>query len=1166
MTEVVCPSCGASNPAENRFCGSCGWSLDLACDACGAMNPPGNRFCGSCGSDLLAGSASAAPPVEAEERKVVSMLFADLTASTEMASRLDPEDLRAVLRPFFDAMTEEIERFGGTVEKYIGDAVVAAFGAPVAHEDDPERSIRCALAMQRRLAELNAEVAERAGADLAMRIGINTGEVISHGLEEGIVTGEAVNIAARFQALAEPGHVVVGDRTYRQTRHAFDFTDRGEVVVKGIDRPLHVWRVDAEIAAPGAAAPGLDNPFVGRGAETELLRLLFDRAARERRPNLVTIVGPPGIGKSRLSHEVARSLGGEGTRVVRGRCLPYGDGLTYWPLAEILKADARILDSDEPEAILDKARARLDPRFPGEQGIGTTSVLLSSIGFEVSSDPLAGTEPDAARRVIARAWQRYLESMSAEGPMLALIDDIHWADPNLLELIESVVARAVGPMLVVCTARPELFERRSDWGGGMSNATTISLSPLSAGDAASLIEHLLGGHAPAEAVGAILHRSEGNPFFAGELLRMMIDDGTLARRDGRWALVRELPSALPDTVQGVIAARIDMLPPSEKRVIQGAAVVGRVFWPGAVERLGSSEVDAAIDRLIAKGLVWEHDASTIAGQRELTFNHVLTRDVAYASLPRARRPQAHAAIGSWVEEVTRGRDEEFAEILAFHFEMAGDGERDARYSLLAGNRHLRVFAADAAIEWYDRALDAGKGDASIAARTSLARGGALEQTGRFAEALADDEASFEQARAAGDTELEARALAAQAHVLWLLDRYDEAQERLTLALERARAVGLADVEARLLYTAGTTRFGRGEFVDALPLHERALEVATASGDLEGQALAHHGLCETYFFVWPIETGLEHGQIADRLLRELGQRSMVAHNEYMVSWALTFLGRWDEAKAVAEHSIDTSAEIGNPREEAFALQNRAMLLLSRGLLDDAWRDGGRGRELFRDLGLPRGEMVACNVLNEVAAEAGDLERLAENARTARALSDALGSDFQRGLVLAFDGWAALASGDRGAGASLLARSRSTQSGLGVAWPGAIEVRAWEWARDPVGLRSIAERIEGLVLPGSRFWGVWALYARALADLLEGDVEGAYEGATTAIGIARPVAERRVEWRSGRVAWRALEALGRVEEARRHREEAAIIVRDFRDHASGRLREAFLARPDVIELLG
>jgi class 3 adenylate cyclase/tetratricopeptide (TPR) repeat protein len=1161
--EIACPSCGAANPQASRFCGACGTSLERACPSCGATNPLGNRFCGSCGTSL---GEPGAGVTALEERKVVTVLFADLNASTEMASRLDPEDLRAVIGPYFAAMAEEVDRFGGTVEKFIGDAVVAVFGAPAAHEDDPERAVRCALAMQRRLRDLSDELSGRAGGDLAMRIGVNTGDVIAHADEEGIVTGEAVNIAARFQALAEPGSVVVGERTHRDTRNGFGFHDLGEVTVKGIERPLRVWRVDGE--APAAAAhpgAGAETPFVGREQETELLRLLFERTVRERRPNLVTIVGPPGIGKSRLARETTRTLGGDGVRVLRGRCLPYGEGLTYWPLAEILKADAGIMDSDPPATILEKAAARLDPRFPGDQGMGVTGVLLSSIGVEVASDPLAGTDPDAARRVIARAWQRYLESMTGEGPVIALIEDIHWADPSLLELVESCISRASGPIIAICMARPELFQRRPTWGGGVSNATTISLTPLSAGDGTALIQHLLDGEAPAEVVGAILHRSEGNPFFAEELLRMMIEDGTLGRRDGRWSLTRELPSALPDTVQGVIASRLDLLPPSEKRVVQDASVIGRVFWRGGIERLEGGAVDEALDGLLDKGIIRARESSTIAGEQELIFHHVLTRDVAYASIPRARRTKAHAIVGEWIEEGTRGRHEEFAELLAYHVELAGDAERTARYALLAGNRHLRVFAAEQAIEWYERALAAApKRDAAIRSRICLARGEALEQLGRFPGAIASLDESVGAAHDAGDVELEARTLAAKAHVLWLVDRYDEGQALLPEALERARAAGLADVEARLLYTAGTIRFGRGEFAASLPMHERALQVAAESGDLEGQALAHHGLCESLFFTWPIETALVHGETADRMLRELGQRSMVAHNAYMVSWALGHLGRWDEAMATVNASIQTSHEIGNRREEAFALYNRAELFLSAGRLEEAWRDGDRGRSLFREIGTPRGEIVGCGALNDVAAEAGAMDRLAETAAAALALSDELGSSFQRGNVLAYAGWAALLSGDREEAERRFAGARANFGALEVAWVGAIEVTAREWAADPAGLRSVASRIRELVLPRSAFWGAWGVYGTALADLLDGDEEASLAGALTALDLATRTSEHRLRWRSSRVAWKALQGLGRTEEAEPYRARAMDLVRSAAE-ASGELRESFLARPEVAELL-
>jgi tetratricopeptide (TPR) repeat protein len=1020
--------------------------------------------------------------------------------------------------------------------------------------------------MQDRLSRLNDHLAERAGGDLRMRIGVNTGEVLAHSVEEGIVTGEAVNIAARLQGVGDPGRVVVGERTYRDTRQTFAFRDLGLVDVKGIERPLSVYEVRGD-GAPGRTAAAIETPFVGRGTEMELLRLMFDRAVREARPNLVTIVGPPGIGKSRLSHEAVRAIGGDrGVRVARGRCIPYGDGLTYWPLAEIVKADAGILDSDPAQAILEKARARLDPRFPGEEGMGITSVLLSSIGVDVQSDPLAGAEPEAARRLIARAWQRYLESLTAEGPLLALIEDIHWADPSLLDLIEAVASRASGPALILCMARPDLYERRPDWGGGLTNATTITLSPLSAGESTTLIEHLLDGHAPPEVVGPILHRSEGNPFFAGELLRMMKEDGTLDRRDGRWVLVRDLPSALPDTVQGVIASRIDMLPPVEKRAIQDASVIGRVFWQGGLERLGAPDPEAAIDGLLEKGLVWEQDASSIEGERELIFNHILTRDVAYASIPLGRRAEAHATVGAWIEGGTAGRHEEFAEVLAYHFERAGDAPSTARYALLAGNRLLRVFAAEQAIAWYDRAAQAtGGGDDATSSRIAHARGSALELLGRFPEAKDDYGSALAHAREAADPGLEARALAAIAHVLWLMDRYDEGDELLPSALDRARQVGAADLEVRLLYTAGTIRFGRGAFDEAMPFHEHALRIAEASGDLVGQALAHHGLCETYFFSGPLETGLEHGLRADEMLRELGQRSMVAHNAYMVAWLLGFLGRWDEAFRTVNGSIATSSEIGNRREEAFALFDRAELLLSAGRPAEAWADAERGAEVFRDLGAARGHYIGLTVMNDIAAEVHALDGMSVRADEALRLADEIGSRFMVPSLLAYAGWARLAAGDREEAERYFSKARGPDDAfLDVAWSSQVEVLAREWSSDAVALGDLAARIDELVITSNAFWGAWGTFAGALSALLQDRHEEALDAAIAVLDLAAPMAERRLLWRAHRVAWRALERLGRASEGEPHRAEAVGLV-EAEAAAAGALRETFLARPDVAELL-
>lgn len=621
-------------------------------------------------------------------------------------------------------------------------------------------------------------------------------------------------------------------------------------------------------------------------------------------------------------------------------------------------------------------------------------------------------------------------------------------------------------------------------------------------------------------------------------------------------------------MQGVIASRIDLIPPAEKRVIQDASVVGRTFWHGAVTRLGAGDTDASVDALMAKGLVWERETSSIAGERELIFNHVLTRDVAYGSIPRSRRPDAHAAVGTWVEEVTHGRAEEFSEILAYHFELAGDAKRTARYAMLAGNRQLRVFAAEEAIDWFDRAMEAAaEVGPAIRGRIAFARATANEQLGRFGQARADYERALSEARDASDDEREARALAAIAHVLWLLDRYDEGQERLPAALERARAVGLPDVEARLLYTAGTMRFGRGEIAEAIALHAQALEVADASGDLEGQALAHHGLSESYLFVGPFSEGLAHGVSADELLRELGQRSMVAHNGYIVGWTLSFFGRWDEAESTVESSVQTAHEIGNRRDEAFALFCRSQMNLSAGRIDHAWADAMAGVGIFRELGLLRGEVVELTGLADVCAEVRDLEGLAANAAAAIDASDRLGGSFMRPPALALRGAVALAAGESDAAERWFASARAFEDAvLHVASSGRAEILGRELAGDAHALRAAGERVAGVAALRGTYWGTWGTYALALAALLDADNEEALARAETVLEEASTVGERRLQWRAGRVAWLALVALGRDGESERLRKEAVAIVEDEAGNASGRLQDSFLARPDVAELLG
>jgi class 3 adenylate cyclase len=678
-----CPTCGTANEDEARFCVSCGSSLVPACPVCGAAVPAGARFCPACGSELEPEAVPAG-----QERRLVTILFTDVTGSTALGERLDPERLQEVMATYFGAMREEIEAEGGTVEKFIGDAVMAAFGVPTAHEDDPARALRAALRMRARLERVNHELRKHFGVELRIRTGVNTGEVLAATNPqpgEAMATGDAVNVAARLEQAAEPGQIVVAQRTARAAR-GFRFRELQTAELRGKAEPVSIVLLLGE--APGAAergVPGLQAPMVGREQELELLRTVYRVVSEERRPNLVTIFGEPGVGKSRLTHEFTRWVGDADppALVLRGRCLPYGESVTYWPLAEILKGYAGIYDSDPTDVVLEKIRSaaeRVITRDVHDDPARAIAALRWTLGIEDPDRPASQIDPRRARDEAHVAWRSLLSALAGEQPLVVVVEDIHWADAVLLDLLDFLAERIVGPVVLLCPARPELTEHRPGWGGGRRNVSTISLQPLSDTDAQRLIGLLLTvEELPAEVRQRILDRAGGNPFFLEEIVRHLIDEGLITRDGGRWRAVPGIEDiAIPDTVQGVLAARIDLLEPADKRTLQRAAVVGRVFWPGPVRRLlngDHSSLEDVFARLENRDLILSRLGSSLAGEPEFIFKHVLTRDVAYETLPRRDRPAAHATVAAWIEETAGDRREEFVDLLAHHY---AEADRSAR--------------------------------------------------------------------------------------------------------------------------------------------------------------------------------------------------------------------------------------------------------------------------------------------------------------------------------------------------------------------------------------------------------------------------------------------------------------------------------------------------------
>ena len=693
------------------------------CPSCGTEAADEARFCSACG-------AAFAESPRGEERKLVTVLFADVSGYTGLGEKLDAERLKEVMDAYFVAMREAIEAEGGTVEKFIGDAVMAVFGAPIAHEDDPARALRAALGMRERLASLNESL--RASHDVAveMRIGINSGEVMAIADPKpgmGLVTGDAVSVAARLEQNAEPGEVLVAERVARATR-GFTFAEVGPLALKGKGQAVRAVRlVGEQRAAAERGIPGLRAPLVGRDSEIELLASLYKRVADERRPHLVTVYGDAGVGKSRLTSEFLQEIesGAQAPLIVAGRCLPYGEGVTYWPLAEILKGLAGVLDTDPSDLVVQKIRKLGRELLTAEvaaEPARATAALAYTVGVEDPAVSFRDLSPRQVRVETHSAWRSLFSGLAVDRPVVALIEDIHWADSALLDLLEELADRLQGPVLLICPARPELTERRPTWGGGRRNFSSIFLDPLSPGEAGRLIEFLLSVEdLPRDVNERILERAEGNPFFLEEIVRHLIDEGMIVHEAGRWKGTAECGEVvIPDTVQGVLAARIDLLSSEEKRVAQSAAVVGRIFWTGPLRRLVGDEIgdiDEVLETLESRELIRARLSSSIGGDREYIFKHVLTRDVSYESLPKRERASAHAMVATWLEETAGERRREFAELLAYHFAEAvkgaarldaADSERlrakAVRYLLLASEVAKDRYVIDRSQRYAEEAL------------------------------------------------------------------------------------------------------------------------------------------------------------------------------------------------------------------------------------------------------------------------------------------------------------------------------------------------------------------------------------------------------------------------------------------------------------------------------
>jgi class 3 adenylate cyclase len=646
----------------------------LTCGRCGTENPEGARFCNACGAPLQ-------QPVAVEERRVVSVVFVDLAGFTARSEQLDPEDVRAFLTPYYERVRSELERFGGRVEKFIGDAVMGVFGAPTAFGDDHERAVRAAIAIRDWATEDGLQV----------RIAVNTGEAIVDldarpDLGQAMVAGDVVNTAARLQSAAPVGSVLVGQETYASTRTSIEYQPGFEPVkAKGKAEPVQAWLAQRALVAAGERQL-TPVPMVGRDRELDVLKGIWDRVAAERRPHLVTVFGPAGIGKSRLALELMEYIGGQECRVLRGRAMPYGTSSSYGPFVQHLKQVAKIYDSDP----LTEARTKL---------VAAVGELVGADAAEEHAENLsllAGLDDGAEasdRETLFFSARLFVESLGAHGATLLLFEDIHWAESSLLDLIEMLAARIRDvPVLLVALARPELLNDRPGWAGGLPAYTALPLERLTDEDSLQLTELLferLGASDPRAA--HIAETAEGNPLFIEELAASVAERSTGA-------------TELPTSVRAIIAARLDALPTEERSVLLDASVVGRVFWRGALARIEEREdLSTVLGSLEERDLVRREVVSRIRGDQQFAFKHALIRDVAYQTLPRPERRKRHAAVAEYLDETT-GEGGQSTEALAHHWEQAGEHDRAIDCLLVAAEQAGRGWAKHHAVALYRAAL------------------------------------------------------------------------------------------------------------------------------------------------------------------------------------------------------------------------------------------------------------------------------------------------------------------------------------------------------------------------------------------------------------------------------------------------------------------------------
>jgi len=910
----------------------------VQCPACRQLNPPNAKFCLECGTPFAA--PERAPE---EERKVVTALFTDIVGSTARAEQMDPEDVRARLATYYARLRAELESFGGTVEKFIGDAVVAIFGAPVAHEDDPERAVRAALAIQRAVEDLNAE---DEWLDIHIRTAVHTGEAFvvlgpSAVEGEGMAAGDVMNTAARLQGGAPVDGIAVGEATFRATESVFEYREAEPVQAKGKSEPIPIWEVIGEREAP--ERPSAETPLVGREEELAFLLGLWDSAVAARRPRLATLLGAPGIGKSRLLLALAEHAQPDGA-VHWGRCLPYGEGITYWPVTEILRSAAQIRHDDDQESISAKLGALLESFSAVNLDELRTVAAAAANLLGVSTTPLGTfSAEEIGQSELHLGVRRLLQLLAGERPLLLMFEDVHWAEPTLLELVRSLVHPDDElPILIVASARPELKELDPAFG----DHELVELEPLDETESRALLVALVGREqAEGGPLEPLLQKAGGNPLFLEETVRM-VEDAALDPDVSPDAL------PIPDNLQALIGSRLDALGSRDKRVAQQASVVGGTFWKGAVSHLDSSngELSDSLATLTRRDFVQAHEESTIAGDHEYAFKHILIRDVAYERLPKGRRAELHVRFTDWLSALPTPAGE-FVEIVAYHLEqacrLAGQIARspieppilEAASALAsAAEKAERREGLREARRYYERALALLGEDypeESVELRLRLER--ARARLGEVREACQELATVAEDALAVGRPDLRCLALLTLGNIDHMESRVSEARDRLTEAQVLALQSGDLSLQVRAAYSLSAVRGDyEGKADEAIEDLRSAVSVAEEMDDRTLRVEGHLRLGFLRFNSGDIAGSERELLRCTELAGELGSLRDQARATYRLGLVKYYRGEVDEAERLNLQARDWLERTG---ESYFQLQNLQVLgryALARNDLEEAER--------------------------------------------------------------------------------------------------------------------------------------------------------------------------------------------------------------------------------------